>query len=82
MNLSFEVLRALDAIDRTSTFAGAAETLRKVPSSLTYLVQKLELDLGVKLFDQRRGGSRTAGNPSCTSRSTTSSHSNETQNPT
>jgi DNA-binding transcriptional LysR family regulator len=52
MNLSFDVLQVLDAIDRTGTFASAAETLRKVPSSLTYLVQKLELDLGVKLFDR------------------------------
>jgi Transcriptional regulator len=52
MNLSFEVLQVLDAIDRTGTFASAAETLHKVPSSLTYLVQKLELDLGVKLFDR------------------------------
>jgi DNA-binding transcriptional LysR family regulator len=58
MNLSFEVLQALDAIDRTGTFASAAETLHKVPSSLTYLVQKLELDLGVKLFD--RTGRRAA----------------------
>ncbi|CAB3675837.1 HTH-type transcriptional regulator YhaJ [Paraburkholderia sediminicola] len=52
MNLSFEVLQVLDAIDRTGTFASAAEKLHKVPSSLTYLVQKLELDLGVKLFDR------------------------------
>jgi DNA-binding transcriptional LysR family regulator len=52
MNLSFEVLQALDAIDRTGTFASAAESLHKVPSSLTYLVQKLEVDLGVKLFDR------------------------------
>lgn len=52
MNLSFEVLKVLDAIDRTGTFASAAETLHKVPSSLTYLVQKLELDLGVKIFDR------------------------------
>jgi len=52
MNLSFEVLQVLDAVDRTGTFASAAETLHKVPSSLTYLVQKLELDLGVKLFDR------------------------------
>jgi DNA-binding transcriptional LysR family regulator len=52
MNLSFEVLQALDAIDRTGTFASAAEALHKVPSSLSYLVQKLEMDLGVKLFDR------------------------------
>lgn len=52
MNLSFEVLQALDAIDRTGTFAAAAEELHKVPSSLTYLIQKLEVDLGVKLFER------------------------------
>lgn len=52
MNLSFEVLQALDAIDRTGTFASAAEELHKVPSSLTYLVQKLETDLGVTLFER------------------------------
>src|SRR3954468_23505430 len=52
ISISFEVLEVLDAIDRTGTFASAAETLHKVPSSLTYLVQKLELDLGVKLFDR------------------------------
>jgi DNA-binding transcriptional LysR family regulator len=52
MKLSFEVLQALDAIDRSGTFASAAEQLHKVPSSLSYLVQKLELDLDVKLFDR------------------------------
>ncbi|WP_144109877.1 LysR family transcriptional regulator [Paraburkholderia sp. BCC1886] len=52
MNLSFEVLQVLDAIDRTGTFTSAAETLHKVPSSLSYLVQKLESDLDVKLFDR------------------------------
>ncbi|MEI6000441.1 LysR family transcriptional regulator [Paraburkholderia bengalensis] len=52
MNLSFEVLQALDAIDRAGTFAAAAEELHKVPSSLTYLVQKLEMDLGVRLFER------------------------------
>jgi DNA-binding transcriptional LysR family regulator len=52
MKLSFEVLEALDAIDRTGTFTEAAELLHRVPSSLTYLVQKLESDLAVKLFDR------------------------------
>ncbi|MFP3648511.1 LysR family transcriptional regulator, partial [Paraburkholderia sp. SIMBA_054] len=41
-----------DAIDRTGTFAEAAETLHRVPSSLTYLVQKLESDMQVELFDR------------------------------
>ncbi|CAN7597172.1 LysR family transcriptional regulator [Caballeronia sp. LjRoot31] len=52
MKLSFEVLEALDAIDRTGTFAEAAELLHRVPSSLSYLVQKLESDLDVALFDR------------------------------
>ncbi|WP_431822970.1 LysR family transcriptional regulator [Burkholderia sp. F1] len=52
MKLSFEALEALDAIDRTGTFAEAAELLHRVPSALTYLVQKLESDLGIALFDR------------------------------
>lgn len=52
MKLSFEALEALDAIDRTGTFAAAAELLHRVPSALTYLVQKLESDLDVTLFDR------------------------------
>ena len=55
--LSFEVLEVLDAIDRTGTFAEAAELLHRVPSTLTYLVQKLESDMDVELFD--RSGRRT-----------------------
>ncbi|RDT01094.1 LysR family transcriptional regulator, partial [Burkholderia contaminans] len=50
--LSFEVLEVLDAIDRTGTFADAAELLHRVPSTLTYLVQKLESDMDVELFDR------------------------------
>jgi len=52
MKISFEVLQVLDAIDRTGTFASAAESLYRVPSSLTYLVQKLESDLEVTLFER------------------------------
>lgn len=52
MKLSFEALEALDAIDRTSTFSEAAVMLHRVPSTLSYLVQKIESDLGVTLFDR------------------------------
>ncbi|WP_224024828.1 LysR family transcriptional regulator, partial [Burkholderia vietnamiensis] len=52
MKLSFEVMEALDAIDRTGTFAEAAVLLHRVPSALTYLVQKTESELGVTLFDR------------------------------
>lgn len=61
MKLSFEALEALDAIDRTGTFAEAAEFLHRVPSALTYLVQKLESDLDVTLFD--RSGRRARLTP-------------------
>ncbi|NIF45043.1 LysR family transcriptional regulator [Burkholderia sp. Tr-862] len=52
MKLSFEVLEALDAIDRAGTFAEAAVLIHRVPSALTYLMQKAESDLGVTLFDR------------------------------
>ena len=42
------------AIDRKGSFAAAADALYRVPSSITYSVQKLEEDLGVVLF-QRQG---------------------------
>lgn len=53
MKLSLEALEALDAIDRQGSFAAAARLLNRVPSALTYTVQKLEQDLDVLLFDRR-----------------------------
>lgn len=61
IKLSLEALEVLDAIDRTGTFAEAADLLHKVPSTLTYLVQKIESDLGVELFD--RSGRRAKLTP-------------------
>lgn len=52
--LTFEALRALDAIDRKGSFAAAAESLYKVPSALSYTIARLEADLGVQLFDRTR----------------------------
>lgn len=51
--ITFELIRTLDAIDRHGSFAAAAEQLHKVPSALTYTLQKCEKDLGVALFDRR-----------------------------
>jgi DNA-binding transcriptional LysR family regulator len=48
--ITLEALEVLDAIDRKGSFAAAAEILYKVPSALTYTIQKLEQDLGVTLF--------------------------------
>lgn len=46
----------LDAIDREGGFSAAARVLYRVPSALTYTVNKLESDLGIPLFD--RSGSK------------------------
>jgi DNA-binding transcriptional LysR family regulator len=53
MKLTLEALEALDAIDRHGSFAAAAKSLHRVPSAVTYTVQKLEQDLDVLLFDRR-----------------------------
>lgn len=53
MKLTLEALEALDAIDRHGSFAAAAKALHRVPSAVTYTVQKLEQDLDVLLFDRR-----------------------------
>src|SRR3546814_7488734 len=56
MRLTFDALETLDAIEQQGSFAKAAEVLHRVPSAITYTVQKLESDLGVQLFD--RSGKR------------------------
>lgn len=52
--LTLEALEVLDAIDRRGSFAAAAIALNRVPSAISYTVQKLEQDLGITLF-QRQG---------------------------
>ncbi|AWB64937.1 LysR family transcriptional regulator [Saccharobesus litoralis] len=48
--ITLEALIVLDAIDNRGSFAAAAEQLNKVPSALSYIVQKLEEQLAVTLF--------------------------------
>lgn len=55
--LTLESLRVMDAIDRRGSFAAAADELGRVPSALSYTMQKLEEELDVALFD--RSGHRT-----------------------
>ena len=50
--LTLEALRVMDAIDRRGSFAAAADELGRVPSALSYTMQKLEEELDVVLFDQ------------------------------
>lgn len=56
MRVTLDALETLDAIEQQGSFARAAEVLHRVPSAVTYTVQKLEADLGVQLFD--RSGKR------------------------
>lgn len=48
--ISLEALMVLDAIEYRGSYAAAAEQLNKVPSALSYIVQKLEEQLNVTLF--------------------------------
>lgn len=52
MKISLDALIVLDAIARNGSFAAAAEELNRVPSAITYAIQKLEQDLDVLLFDR------------------------------
>jgi len=59
--LSLESLEVLDSIDRKGSFAAAAADLYRVPSAVTYSVQKMEEDLGITLF--RKEGRRSVLTP-------------------
>lgn len=52
--ITLDALQTLDAIERRQSFAAAAEELHRVPSAISYTVNKLEEDLGVALFDRSR----------------------------
>jgi DNA-binding transcriptional LysR family regulator len=52
MKLSLEAIEAIVAIQHYGSYAAAAGALNKVPSALSYTVQKLESDLGVQIFDR------------------------------
>jgi DNA-binding transcriptional LysR family regulator len=61
MRLTLDALTVLDAIDRKGSFAAAAEELHRVPSAVSYTVQKLEQDLDITIFD--RAGHRAVLTP-------------------
>lgn len=48
--ITLDALEVLDAIDRKGSFAAAANALFRVPSAISYTMQKLEQDLDVVLF--------------------------------
>jgi len=59
--ITIDALKVLDAIDRKGSFAGAAAELFRVPSAISYTVQKLEEDLDVDIYD--RSGHRAILTP-------------------
>jgi DNA-binding transcriptional LysR family regulator len=61
MKLTLDALNVLDAIDRRGSFAAAAEALFRVPSAISYTMQKLEQDLETPLFN--RAGHRAVLTP-------------------
>lgn len=52
LRLSLEALHIIDAIDRRGSFAKAAQELHRVPSTISYMVGKLEDDLSVQVFER------------------------------
>ena len=61
LRLSLEALQIIDVIDRRGSFAKAAHELHRVPSTISYLVGKLEDDLSVQVFE--RNGPRVVLTP-------------------
>jgi len=59
--ITIDALKVLDAIDRKGSFAGAAAELFRVPSAISYTVQKLEEDLDLQVYD--RSGHKAALTP-------------------
>ena len=53
LKLTLDAIEIIDAIDRGGSFAAAADTLHKVPSTISYTVAKLEEQLGFPLFVRR-----------------------------
>ena len=50
LKLSLEALQIIDAIDRRGSFSRAGVELHRVPSTISYMVSKLEDDLSVQVF--------------------------------
>lgn len=51
-SVRLEALEVLDAIDRHGSFAAAAASLYRVPSAVSYTINQLEAELGIRVFDR------------------------------
>jgi DNA-binding transcriptional LysR family regulator len=61
LKISLDALHIIDAIDRRGSFSKAGQELHRVPSTISYMVAKLEDDLGVQVFE--RNGPRIVLTP-------------------
>ena len=52
--ITLDALKVLDAIERRNSFAAAADELFRVPSAISYTVNKLEEELAITLFDRSK----------------------------
>ncbi len=52
--ITLDALKVLDAIERKKSFAAAADELFRVPSAISYTINKLEEDLDIALFDRSK----------------------------
>ncbi|WP_114191867.1 LysR substrate-binding domain-containing protein [Edaphovirga cremea] len=52
MKINLDTLIILDALANYGSLAAAAATLHKTPAALSYMVQKLEVELGITLLDR------------------------------
>ena len=52
--ITLDALKVLDAIERKNSFAAAADELFRVPSAISYTVNKLEEELAITLFDRSK----------------------------
>lgn len=52
LRISLEALQIIDAIDRRGSFSKAGQELHRVPSTISYMVGKLEDDLSVQVFER------------------------------
>src|SRR5262249_9248601 len=59
--ITLDALAALDAIEYTGSFAGAARALNKAQSAISYNIRQIEEALGLAVFD--RPGPRAALTP-------------------
>lgn len=52
LRLSLEAIHTIDTIARAGSFSAAAEILHKVPSTISYTVNKLEEQMGIRFFER------------------------------